>query len=337
MNYCYLDFRPIHFFCLLILLSASCTTKPVENVDQEDEHAGQTELKKGQLLAIVENPDFIQFQQDYLENLAEQEFLKAEYERQEELYSKEVIAQKDFQRAKSAFDINKVRVKTMGDKLELIGFDLTNVKNGKASSSVKIFSPISGSVREIYSNVGKFIEPQTTIMDLTDNTDLHVELSVFENDIPLIQIGQKIRFSAANSIKVREAEIFLIGSGVRSDRSVTVHGHLSEIDDDLLPGMYVSANIVIGSEKAWTIPEDAVVRFQGKNFVYLLDSKKQEDGQSVFHFEMKEVITGTTEDGYLEIAYTTSQNDISSDEIVLKGAFTILSQEKNSDDGGHGH
>jgi len=297
-----------------------------------------TKVRKGQLLAVIENPDFIHFQQDYLENLAEREFLKAEYERQEALLLENVIAKKEYQQAKSAFEANGVRVKTMGDRLKLIGFNLTSIKEGKTSASVKIYSPISGSVREIYANVGKYIDPEDAIMDLTDNTDLHVELSVYENDIPQVKEGQKIRFAITSTPnQIREAEVFLIGSGVREDRSVTVHGHLDKIEKDLLPGMYVSASIIIGSNEVWTVPEEAVVRFNGKHYVYLLDSKKQENNQTVLHFEMKEVIKGMIEDGYVQVDYSTDQGDISSDEIVLKGAYTLLSKSKNIEDDGDGH
>jgi len=292
-----------------------------------------TKVKKGQLLAVIENPDFIQFQQDYLENLAQREFLKAEYDRQKELFNEKVAAGKSYQQAKSAFEVNNVRVKTLGDKLKLIGFNLNSIREGKTSASVNIYSPISGSVREVYSNVGKYVNPQDPIMELTDITDLHVELSVFENDIPHVKEGQKIHF-AVNSTpdQIREAEVFLIGSGVREDRSVTVHGHLKKIEKDLLPGMYVSAKIIIDTNEAWTVSEEAIVRFNGKHFIYTLIGRKKENRQSLYHFEMKEIIKGTSEEGYVQIDYLSDQEDISSDEIVQKGAFAILSKSKNTEE-----
>ena len=62
-----------------------------------------TKVKKGQLIAIIENPEFIEFQQEYLESVAQQEYLKAEYERQEKLYNEEVSSEKTYQQAKSDF------------------------------------------------------------------------------------------------------------------------------------------------------------------------------------------------------------------------------------------
>ncbi len=297
-----------------------------------------TEVKKGQLLATIENPDFIQFQREYLENLAQQEYLRAEFKRQEKLFNQDVIAEKIYQQAKSNFVANEVRVRTMGDRLELIGFSLKQIKEGKTTPRVNIYSPITGSVLDVYVNVGKYISSKDVIMDITDTKDLHVELSVYENDIAHVRKGQLIRFTVTNSpAKIREAEVFLIGSGVREDRSVTVHGHLRNIEDDLLPGMYVSANLIIDTKEAWTLDEEAVVRYSGKYYVFILTISNKANEQKAYAFEMKEVVVGVSEASFMEVEYLLAKSNIETDLIVLKGAYSILSKSKNSGDEGHGH
>jgi cobalt-zinc-cadmium efflux system membrane fusion protein len=294
-----------------------------------------TKVKKGQLLATIENPDFIQFQQEYLENLAQHEYLEAEFIRQENLFMEEVVSEKIYQQAKSAYMANEVRVKTMGDRLELIGFSLKSLREGKTSSSVNIYSPITGSVLDVDTNVGKYINPEDVIMDITDTRDLHVELSVYENDISHVKDGQVIHFTVTNSPnKIREAEVFLVGSEVREDRSVTVHGHLKNIELDLLPGMYVSAKLIIDTNSVWTISKDAVVRFKGKQYIYLMNNHQQ--GNQSYQFKMQEVTTGLTEDEFIEIKYTSGLTDIKTDIIVQSGAYSILSELKNSaEENGH--
>ena len=296
-----------------------------------------TKVKKGQILATIQNPDFIHFQQEYQEGLAQREFLKAEYERQEGLYKEQVASGKNYQQAKSAFMTNEVRINALQEKLKLIGFDISKISAGNTTSLVNIYSPVTGSVKEVYSNVGRYINPQDVIMDLTDSDDLHVELSVYENDIPKIKEGQKIRFTVANSPdQIREAEVFLIGKNVREDRSVTVHGHLNSHDEDLLPGMYIAANIISGASKVWTVPEESVVRFQGKHYVYSYLGKAKEAGDLIHKFEMIEIIKGLTEDGYVQIDMT-DKIDIENDSLVIIGAFHILSKSKNNEEEGHGH
>tara|TARA_R110001592_G_scaffold162584_2_gene395984 strand:+ start:116098 stop:117252 length:1155 start_codon:yes stop_codon:yes gene_type:complete len=299
-----------------------------------------TSVKKGQLLATIENPEFIQFQQDYLEGLANQEFLKAEFDRQQELYSEKVASGKSFQQAKSNYLANEAKIKTMEARLKLIGINLAKIRDGIVATSVSIYSPVTGSVREVYTNRGKYINPQDVIMDITNAEDLHVELTVYENDIPKIRKGQRIRFTLANTPdQWREAEVFLLGSSVREDRSVTVHGHLEQMYEDLLPGMYVTAKVETDSNDVWTVPEPSVVRFGGKYYIFAYTDQRTENGKTAHDFEMLEVIKGYTEDEYTEILLVDSSTEMSTVKLVSKGAFTLLATAKNSEEegGGHGH
>lgn len=299
-----------------------------------------THVKKGQLLAVIENPEFIQFQQDYLEGLVNKEYLKSEYERQEKLYSENVASGKSFQQAKSNYLANEARINSMEARLMLIGYSLNKIKEGKISASVNIYAPVSGSVRAVYTNIGKYIDPKDVIMEITNADDLHVELTVYENDIPTIKAGQRIRFSLANAPEVwREAEVFLVGSGVREDRSVTVHGHLKKIYKDLLPGMYVSAKIETDSHEVLAVPEKAVVRYGGKHYVYKYSGQRSENGKSMHDFEMVEITKGYSEDGYIQISLLSESDDLNSLKFVTSGAFTLLAKAKNTEEegGGHGH
>jgi cobalt-zinc-cadmium efflux system membrane fusion protein len=299
-----------------------------------------TKVKKGQLLVVIENPEFIQFQQDYLESLANRDFLKAEFERQEELYKEKVASGKNYQQAKSDYLANEARIKSMEERLKLIGFSIPKIKEGTVSASVNIYSPLTGAVREVFTNVGKYINPQDVIMDITNSEDLHVELTVYENDVPRVKEGQRIRFALANAPdEWREAEVFLVGSGVREDRSVTVHGHLKQMYEDLKPGMYVAAKVETDSNEVWAVPEESIVRFGGKHYVFAYAGEKSENDETVHDFEMLEVIKGYTEDGYTQISLADTAEDLSNIQLVTKGAFTLLAKAKNTEEegGGHGH
>lgn len=297
-----------------------------------------TSVKKGQLLAVIENPEFIQFQQDYLEGLANKEYLKAEFERQETLFADNVSSAKSYQQAKSLYLANEARIKTMEARLKLIGFNLKKVQEGAVSASVNIYSPVTGSVREVYTNVGKFINPQDVIMDITNSEDLHVELTVYENDIPRIAKGQRIRFTLANSPdEWREAEVFLVGSSVREDRSVTVHGHLKQQYADLMPGMYVSAKIETNRDEVWAAPEESVVRYGGKHYVFAYANQRTEGGQNTHDFEILEVAQGYTEDGFSQLNLMDSLREIGKLRIVSKGAFTLLAKAKNGESESQSH
>ncbi len=298
-----------------------------------------TRVKKGQLLAVIENPMFVDIQQEYLEAVAKGEYLKSDFERQETLYEEEVSSAKVYQQAKSAYNTNRAQVNAMEEKLRLIGINLKSLKSGKISSAVNIYSPVTGQVREVFSNIGKHVGPEDIIMDVTDAKDLHVELTVYESDINNVQKGQKIRFTLANKPENwKEAEVYLIGSGVRDDRSITVHGHLLKEYEDLWPGMYVNARIETGTSDSYTLPEDAVVRFNSKNYIFISTGEHNKDGKEKHNFEMIEVKTGKSEAGIVQISTTGKEIDLKEASIVIKDANTLLATAKNSEDGGgHGH
>ncbi|MBG6133179.1 cobalt-zinc-cadmium efflux system membrane fusion protein [Aquimarina sp. EL_43] len=297
-----------------------------------------TRLRKGQLVARVENPDFIEFQRDYLEAVAKNEYLKADYKRQETLNKENVSSTKVFQKAKSDYLINKANIQALESKLKMVGINPSNVNNGRVSSMVNVYSPINGVVREVYVNTGKYFGSEDVLMDITNAEDLHVELKVYEDDIPLIKNEQRIRFRLANEPdKWMEAEVFLIGNNVSDDRSITIHGHLKEKNQELLPGMFVNAKIEVGAREAYAVPEEAIVRFDGNHYVFAAGEKRNEGETMVTDFEMIPITKGTEEEGFVAITLEDKNKDISIIRLVIKDAFTILGKAKNSEEGGHGH
>jgi len=298
-------------------------------------------IKKGQIIARVENPEFIDFQREYLEALANKDYLKADFERQETLNNENVTSTKVFQKAKSIYLTNQANIKSLESKLRLIGINPSSVKNGNISTVINIYSPINGVVREVYINTGKYFNPQDVLMDITDATDLHVELKVYEDDIHLVRKGQRIRFRLANAPEEwMEAEVFLIGNNVRDDRSITIHGHLKDKNEELLPGMFINAAIEVEVDEQYALPEEAIVRFEGKQYIFKSLGKRTEGKATMNDFEMLEIIKGNEEEGYIAFTFEDKSQDITKMEVVLKDAFTLLAKAKNSEEeegGGHGH
>jgi cobalt-zinc-cadmium efflux system membrane fusion protein len=297
-------------------------------------------IKKGQVIAKVENPEFIEFQREYLEALANNDYLKADFERQETLNNENVTSSKVFQKAKSMYLTNQANIKSLESKLRLIGLNPTSVKSGNFSTVVNIHSPINGVVREVYINTGKYFNPKDVLMDITDATDLHVELKVYEDDIHLVRNGQRIRFRLANAPEEwLEAEVFLMGNNVRDDRSITIHGHLKDKKEKLLPGMFVNAQIEVEAKELYAVPEEAIVRFEGKHYLFQSLGKRKEGTETMNDFEMLEIIKGNEEEGFIAFTFVDKSQNIASMEIVLKDAFTLLAKAKNSEEegGGHGH
>lgn len=308
-------------------------------------------VTKGQLIAVIENPEYIQLQQDYLEAKNQFDFAYADYERQQELAKENVNAQKTLQQAKTTYQSWLAKKNGLLAKLKLINVDMTTLEAGTISSTSNIYSTINGFVTEVNVNIGKFVNPSDILFEIVDTEHLHAELIIFEKDVRKIKIGQKVRFTLANETKERMATVYLIGREISADRTIRIHCHIDKEDKDMLPGMYLKAIVETGGTSVTALPNEAIIDFQGKKYVFIKTeeghgddegnqtkegskggSEHKEEGQ---HFMMQEIVVGNSELGYTEVTLPEGWNN--ENKVVVKGAYAILSKMKNSEEEGHAH
>jgi membrane fusion protein, heavy metal efflux system len=295
-------------------------------------------VKKGQVIASIENLDFIQIQQDYLEAKSQLELTEMDYKRQQELAKENVNSQKTLQQSKTNFATWQAKYNALREKLKVINVDVRSLEAGQVTSSINLYSPIGGYVTQVNVNIGKFVTPTDVIFEIVDTEHLHAELIVFEKDVPKLKIGQKVRFTLANETEERMATIYLIGREINKDRTVQVHCHIDKEDTELLPGMYLSAYVETGGALVPALPDEAIVDYNGKKYIFIVSEGKHEEGKSKEsgqHFTMLEIQTSNRELGFTEVNVPDS---LSQAEVVVKGAYALLSKMKNSEEeGGHAH
>lgn len=295
-------------------------------------------VRKGQIIAKIENLEFIQLQQDFLEAKSQLELAKADYERQQQLANENVNSGKVLQQAKTTFTTWQAKYSGLAEKLKVIGIHAASVTEHTLTSSVNLYSPIDGYVTQVNVNIGKFVSPTDVLFEIVDTEHLHAELIVFEKDVPKLKIGQKVRFTLANETKERMATVYLIGREISAERTVQIHCHIDEEDKELLPGMYLKAAVETGGAEVPALPDEAIIDFQGTKYIFIVteeehEAEKANDG---LHFTMAEIKTGDSELGYTEVIVP--ENISAASHVAVKGAYALLSKLKNSEeDGGHHH
>jgi membrane fusion protein, heavy metal efflux system len=299
-------------------------------------------IRKGQVVAVLENPEFIQIQQDYMESSSQLSFLSQDLTRQEELVRENIAAAKSLQRARSEYNTMMARVEGLKSKLRLIGLNPGNVRSGNFTSSVNIYASTSGYITNVYSNVGKFVGANEVIADIVNTNNLLVSVKVFEKDLPKIRVGQKIRFRGTGDSVERVAQVFLIGKDIDADRTVEVHGRVSASGQAVIPGLFVNAIIETGTAATPAVPAEAVVQAGGKNYIFILEegeeekaadstkAKGKEAEENHIAFRRIEVNVGVTENGYTAVILPASFNEKS--KVVIKGAYDLLSKMNNSEE-----
>lgn len=309
-------------------------------------------VKKGQVLATIESPEFAKLQEAYLTSKSNLEFLTLEYERQKTLSDENVNSKKIFQKTKAEFEVEKARFSSLKQQLAVLNLNAGN----NTSSVMPIVAPISGFITEINIKIGSNAEVGRPLLSIVDNSQLHVDLLVYEKDLQKVKPGQNIRFVLTNQDNTEiNGKVFNVGKAFENEtKSVAVHADISNKSQTLIPGMYVNALIDVGARNVQALPVDAVVKADGREFIFVLEEGHEEethdekeghsheDGDAhehegkTFHFQRIEVKTGTSQLGFVQVSVLHKIEDNA--KIVLKGAYYIQSHlVKNEGGGGHSH
>ena len=286
-------------------------------------------IQKGQVLATIENPEFIQIQQGYLESLSRLQFLEEEFNRQKKLREEDINSAKTFQQVSSDYKITQGRVKAYEQQLALAGIIRSSVQNGNITRTANLYAPISGFIKASNVNIGDYVSPQDVLFELVDLNDIHLALNAFERDLEKLEIGQTVKFSLSDDNTFnRTAEIFIIGKATGSDRMTPVHCHIKqENQKGLLPGMYVKAWVESGTNKQNAIPSAALVQYEGKDYV-ILQTEETENG---YTFKLEQVKKGIEQEGYTAITFADGAT-VQNFKPVVKNAYSILSALRNSEE-----
>ncbi|WP_407934968.1 efflux RND transporter periplasmic adaptor subunit [Flavobacterium arundinis] len=279
-------------------------------------------VRKGEVIAILQDEQYVQLQQDYLTARSRLHFAGLEYNRQKGLNESKAASDKVTQQAEAELANLRILVSALSEKLKLININPENLSSGKISKSITVISTITGFVSKVNINIGKYVSPGDVMFELINPDDIHLNLNVYDKDVALLAIGQKVSaYSNAQPDKKYLCEIILISKDINANGSTEVHCHFKQYDKGLLPGMYMNAEVETLAAMANAVPESAVVSFEGKDYVFIQTAAQ--------HYEMIAITTGTKENGYIAL---TDAASLKNKAIVTKGAYTLLMKLKNKEE-----
>ena len=277
------------------------------------------QIRKNEVIAVIEDQQYIQMQEDYLTTMSKLAYSKSELDRQKELNASKASSDKIYQQTKMEYDNLKIMLSSLEQKLRMININPGNVSEKNISRTVSIHSPINGFVSKVNVNTGKYVNPTDVLFEIIDPSSIHLNLKVFEKDLSKLSKGQTIiAYSNNDEEKKYRGEISLISNDLSPERIAEVHCHFENPDKILKPGMYMNAEIEIKSHDAQSINEEAIVNFEGGDYLFVKKSGKE--------FEMIPVETGVKENKFIEIV---NSEKFMNREIVTKGAYTLLMALKN--------
>lgn len=277
------------------------------------------QIRKNEVIAVIEDQQYIQLQEDYLTTRSKLAYSKSELDRQKELNASKASSDKIYQQTQMEYNTLKIMLGSLEQKLRLININPASVSENNISRTVSIHSPINGFVSKVNVNTGKYVNPTDVLFEIIDPSSIHLNLKVFEKDLSKLSKGQTIiAFSNNDEEKKYRGEISLISNDLSPERIAEVHCHFDNTDKSLKPGMYMNAEIELKSHDAQAVSEEAIVSFEGKDYLFVKKSDKE--------FEMLPVETGAKENKFIEIL---NSEKFINREIVTKGAYTLLMALKN--------
>lgn len=277
-------------------------------------------VKKGDVIVIIEDNQFIQIQQDYLTTQAQLLSAAPNYNRQKELNTSKSTSDKLMQQAETEYKSLLAIKNGLEEKLRLLNINPSNVAAGKIQRSINIVAPFSGVVSQVNVNKGKYVAPSDELVELINQQGLILKIKVFEKDLEKITIGQNVSvFTNANTDNKLKAKIITKGNSILEDGSTEVIAKLISADtSELVNGLYINALIDLDNVDAFTLPADAVLSFEGKNYVF--------EQIAAGKFRMMEVEIGTANEGFVSIQ---NHSSLLNKNIIGKGSYSLLMALKN--------
>ncbi|MBE9600224.1 efflux RND transporter periplasmic adaptor subunit [Pedobacter sp. MC2016-24] len=321
-------------------------------------------VTRGQVLVTIENQEMIKLQQDYLAAKGGFTYVEAEHNRQQQLKAANAGTGKAQELAEANYNAERSKIKALEHQLQQLGISPGKVAAGKITSLIPVTAPIQGTIGKINAETGSYAQPGVSIMDIVDNSKIHADLIVFEKDLASIKMGQKVQFRLTNQKNQEiEGEIYGINKSFENDsKGVVVHAVIKNPGANLIPGMYVTGLIGIGTTTAAAVPIDAVIRSEGKQYIFIVEDEAEDQhdhanekdhdhakekaheesktpageharDNKMTHFKKVEVSTGIAELGYIQInPLEKLPLDV---RVVTKGAFYL--QSKSSGPAAHDH
>ncbi|MFZ4103934.1 MAG: efflux RND transporter periplasmic adaptor subunit [Sediminibacterium sp.] len=280
-----------------------------------------TYVKKGQVLATVKDPTYVQLQENYLAAKAKLIYLQQDIDRQKTLLTQEAVSKKAYQQLQADFATNQIQVKALSEQLKLINIQPDNLTTEKMTSLVQLIAPMSGFITKVNINRGKYVTPSDILLEIMDPNDIHAAITIYEKDIANFKVGMKGTVTLTQDpTKKYPVSILAVSHNINEDKTGLLHCHFEKIPANVLPGMFLSADIVVETNEAVLIPIESVQRFQGKDFIFLQTAQNE--------FEAMEIQVRQTNAEYVTVNNADVRSWIGKP-LVVKNAFSLLGMMMN--------
>lgn len=325
----------------------------------------QTDLGSNDNTSLATNPQYAGIQEELRSIDPKIDMAQLEVNRQTELNEANIGALKNLQQAKTDLAVLQsrkvvlqnqlatfgkssnatilIRKNAIETELTLMGINPNSINNSNLKSTLDVASPINGTISNVLSKIGSYADVSSPIAEIVDNEQLHLDLNVFEKDLPMLKVGQTIHFTLTNNpTNEYDAEVYSIGTAFENEsKTIPIHANVKGNKTGLIDGMNITALVSLNNVTTPAVPNEAIVEADGKTYIFVITDKKPEEHpveegkepkkeEGLITFEKIEVLRGVSNLGFTAVSFVT---DIPQGaKIVSKGAFFINAKLTNTEE-----
>jgi len=232
-------------------------------------------VQKGQVIGTIANVEISNMQQQVIAVNAQLKYAELEQKRQSDLVAGNAAPLKNLQKVESELSSLKAQKDALQKQLAALG-----VHSGNGiSSTIAIMAPITGTISDVTAQIGSNISASSPIAQIINNSELHLDLFVYEKDLPKVKSGQTIHFTLTNNPgKEYDAVIYSIGTAFANEsKTIPIHARVINDKTGLIEGMAVTARISLGEGVYTTVPDNAIINEGGKDYIFILSVEKSNE------------------------------------------------------------
>lgn len=303
----------------------------VPGVAHEVRRAIGDAVVEGDTLAVLVSRELSELKSEFLVARERAKLALATFEREERLLQSKVSSEREYLMARQDHAAAQIEERAAEQKLQAIGFSRAQLRSlgfvdDDAFLHYAMTAPFDGVIIEKHISRGEFVRAEDSAFVLADLSEVWVELTVYQQDLPLLRAGSKVHIVDTRTSMAAAGVISYI-SPVLSQATRTATARVVLVNNgDWRPGLFIEGFVVVEERPARVlVPRNAVQAFEGRTVVFV----ETEEGYRAHPVEV-----GDSNSTHAEIRRGLEPGQ----PYVVTGAFTLRAQlEKGAFGDGHNH
>lgn len=222
-------------------------------------------VKAGQPLLKIDEQDYknivSQLSSQIAQAKANLENIKAQAERRKFLFERELIAREEYENYQTQARAQEDLIRSLKAQLENARLNLERTT---------LTAPFSGYIAQRFVNIGDYITPQSQTFRLVSLDPIRFVFQIPQEYLPYAKEGSTVKIYVEPYGEL-EGKVFFVSPAADQSRLITIKVRLSNPKGELKPGMYGEARITLRTERAFKVPERAVVLQGNRKVVWRIE------------------------------------------------------------------